>query len=201
MDPNVAGKTMLGEAQREWLLGGLRTSRAPFKVLISGSGWNDGKVEGADSWSSFTHERDAILDQIMTEEIGGVVLLSGDTHFGEMNCLPWSERGGYDLYEFVSSPLAQDTVDLYLTGRPVLRVRQAYAADVNFGVVDFDMTAADPTVRFELRDEGGQAAWPAVVIKASELRPGVSSWPDKIDVISKERWANILRGSGYYGSN
>ncbi|MBX4158921.1 hypothetical protein K4A07_17505, partial [Lactiplantibacillus plantarum] len=98
-------------------------------------------------------------------------------------------------------PLAQDTVDLYLTGRPVLRVRQAYAADVNFGVVDFDMTAADPTVRFELRDEGGQAAWPAVVIKASELRPGVSSWPDKIDVISKERWANILRGSGYYGSN
>lgn len=197
-DPNVAGKTMLGEAQRAWLMAGLRASTAPFKLLISGSGWNDGKVEGADSWSSFTHERNAIFDQIMAEKISGVVLLSGDTHFGEMNCLPWSERGGYDLYEFVSSPLAQDTVDLYLTGRPVMRVRQAFSADVNFGVIDFDLTLDDPTVRFELRDEGGQAIWPAVVLKASELRPGSTSWPDKLDAISARRWAAARNGAGYY---
>jgi len=50
--------------------------------------------------------------------------------------------------------------------RPVLRVRQAFSAGVNFGVVDFDLTAEDPTVRFELRDEGGQAA----------RRPGPRSW-------------------------
>ena len=180
-DPDVAGKTMLGTAQCDWLLDGLRASRAPFKVLISGSGWNDGKVEGADSWASFTHERDAIFTEIMAAGVTGVVLLSGDTHFGEMNCLPWSERGGYDLYEFVSSPLAQDTVDLYLTGRPIMRVRQAFSADVNFGVIDFDLTSDDPTVRFELRDESGQAAWPAVVVRASELQPGRTSWPDKLD--------------------
>ena len=197
-DPNVEGKTMLGAAQLEWLLDGLKASRAPFKALISGSGWNDGKVEGADSWASFTHERDALFDRIMQEGITGVVLLSGDTHFGEMNCLPWSERGGYDLYEFVSSPLAQDTVDLYLTGRPVMRVRQAFSADVNFGVVDFDLTLADPTIRFELRDEGGQAAWPAVVVKASELRPGVTSWPAKLDAVSARRWAAARDGAGYF---
>jgi alkaline phosphatase D len=199
-DPNIAGKTMLGAVQRDWLLSGLKASQAPFKVLVSGSGWNDGKVEGADSWASFTHERDAIFDAVMAADVAGVVLLSGDTHFGEMNCLPWSERGGYDLYEFVSSPLAQDTVDLYLTGRPVMRVRQAFSADVNFGVVDFDMTLPDPTVRFELRDEGGQAAWPAVVVKASELHPGVKSWPGKLDAISSRRWAAAGRGQDYFGS-
>ncbi len=200
MGPNVAGKTMLGEQQRDWLMAGLSASRAPFKVLISGSGWNDGKAEGADSWSSFTHERDAIFEHIMAERIPGVLLLSGDTHFGEMNCLPWSDRGGYDLYELVSSPLAQDTVDLYLTGRPVMRVRQAFSNDVNFGVVDFDLTLPDPTVRFELRDEAGQSVWPAVVVKASELRTGVSSWLDKLDATSKRRWADVAAGLGYYSS-
>jgi alkaline phosphatase D len=197
-DPDVAGKTMLGTGQRDWLLAGLRASRAPFKVLVSGSGWNDGKVEGADSWASFTHERDVIFDTIMAEGITGVVLLSGDTHFGEMNCLPWSERGGYDLYEFVSSPLAQDTVDLYLTGRPVLRLRQAFSADVNFGLVEFDLTLPDPTIRFELRDEGGQAAWPAVVIQASDLQSGVSSWRNKIDRVSADRWQAVLTTGRYY---
>lgn len=198
-DPDAPGKTMLGAAQRGWLLSGLKASRAPFKVLISGSGWNDGKAEGGDSWSSFTFERDAILDAIMAAGVTGVILLSGDTHFGEMNCLPWSERSGYDLYEFVSSPLAQDTVDLYLTGRPVMRVRQPFSADVNFGVIDFDLTLPDPVVRFELRDEGGQAAWPSVIVKASELRPGVKSWPGKLDAVSSRRWAAALDGRGYYG--
>jgi alkaline phosphatase D len=196
--PDGAGKTMLGAAQRAWLLAGLKASRAAFKVVVSGSGWNDGKIEGADSWSAFTHERDAILDELMRAKVGGVVLLSGDTHFGEMNCLPWSERGGYDLYEFVSSPLAQDTVDLYLTGRPVLRVRQAFSRDVNFGILDFDLTVADPTVRFELRDEGGQAAWDPVQVAASELQVGVRSWPQKLDALSAARWARARSGVPYY---
>lgn len=196
--PDGPAKTMLGAPQREWLLQSLRKSEAPFKVLVSGSGWNDGKVVGADSWASFAHERDAILAQAMRDGVEGIVLLSGDTHFGEMNCLPWSQRDGYDLYEFVSSPLAQDTVDLYLTGRPVLRVRQAFSADVNFGLVDFDLSAPDPIVRFELRDEGGQAVWPAVQLAASQLRRGVRSWPAKLDAVSTRRWAGVQAGRGYY---
>lgn len=196
--PDIPAKTMLGAAQREWLLAGLRASRATFKVLVSGSGWNDGKTPGADSWSSFTHERDAILDQAMAAGVGGLILLSGDTHFGELNCLPWSERRGYDVYEFVSSPLAQDTVDLYLTGQPVLRVRQAFSGDVNFGLVDFDLTGPDPTVRFELRDEGGQAIWSPVQIAASQLQVGVRSWPQKLDALSAKRWARSQSGGSYY---
>ena len=81
-----------------------------------------------------------------------------------------------------------------------MRVRQAFSTDVNFGIIDFDLTQQDPTVRFELRDEGGQAAWPAAVIRASELRPGMKSWPNKLDAVSARRWTAALAGSGYYGT-
>ena len=39
------------------------------------------------------------VDFIRDNEIAGVVLLSGDSHIGELNVIPWSERGGYDLYD------------------------------------------------------------------------------------------------------
>ncbi len=40
VDPDGPGKTMLGKKQLAWLKWELKTSRAPFEVLISGSGWN-----------------------------------------------------------------------------------------------------------------------------------------------------------------
>ncbi|RAK52670.1 alkaline phosphatase D family protein [Phenylobacterium deserti] len=196
--PDGPSKTMLGAVQRRWLLDGLAASRATFKVLVSGSGWNDSKPEGADSWASYTFERDLILNEITRRGVTGVLLLSGDTHYGELNCLPWSERGGYDLYELVSSPLAQDTVDLYLAARPILRVRQAFSGDVNFGLLDFDLAPPDPTVGLELRDEGGHAVWPPVQLRASELTPGRKTWPQKIDALSRERWNRAQAGRAYY---
>jgi alkaline phosphatase D len=198
MDPDTPLKTMLGKAQFDWLLSGLRASKAPFKVLVSGAGWSDAKAVGADSWASFTHERDRLFSLIMQENITGVILLSGDTHFGEMNCLPWSDKGGYDLYEFVSSPLAQDTEDLFLDYRPILRVRQAYPKDVNFGVVDFDLTLSDPTVTFDLRDEGGQSVWAPVTVRASDLTLGQISWPKTLDTVSKLRWERFVATGRYY---
>ena len=61
-DPNLApdgpGKTMLGAAQLEWLQDGLRASRAPFKLLVSGSGWSMGDGPQGDTWAAFRHERD-----------------------------------------------------------------------------------------------------------------------------------------------
>ena len=94
---------------KAWLKDGLRASRAPFKVLVSGSGWSMGDGPQGDTWAAFRHERDELFDFIRDQRIGGVVLLSGDTHVGELNCIRWSERGGYDFYDLVSSPLAQAT--------------------------------------------------------------------------------------------
>jgi alkaline phosphatase D len=184
-DPNDAedgpGKTMLGEGQLAWLRDGLARSEAPFKLLVSGSGWSAAKGPGGDAWSAFLAERDALFDWIAAERIEGVVLLSGDTHVAELNCIPWSDRGGYDLYDLVSSPLAQEPSTSWRDRRPELRIRPVHGAGPNFGRLDFDLVEADPRLHFTVVGVDGRAVWQPLELRASELRPGVRSWPEKID--------------------
>ena len=111
--PNAAQdgpeKSFLGETQTKWLKERLLASRAPFKILACGSGWSMADGPTGDTWAAFRTERDALFDFIRDKRIEGVVCLSGDSHVGELNCIPWSEKGGYDIYDLVSSPLAQPT--------------------------------------------------------------------------------------------
>jgi len=86
-DPNTPNKTMLGAAQLEWLEKELDSSSAVFKVLVSGGGWSKAKGEFGDSWAGFLHERNRLFDFIRDRDITGVVLLSGDSHIGELNVI------------------------------------------------------------------------------------------------------------------
>jgi alkaline phosphatase D len=179
LDPDVPGKTMLGHPQMAWLKKGLTQSKAPFKILVSGGGWSTERGPGGDSWSAFISERNALFDFIRDKKIGGVVLLSGDVHFGELNCTPWSMRGGYDYYELVSSPLAQVTSNQYLAWQPEMRIRPAFIKTSNCGMIDFDLTAGDPKLTFQLINVHGHVVWEPLELRASELKNGVKSWPQK----------------------
>jgi alkaline phosphatase D len=76
---NLAHKTMLGDRQLAWLKQGLLASKAPVKVIASGSEFQSfGTV---DSWKSFADERDDLFGFIETQRIPGVVFISGDRHF------------------------------------------------------------------------------------------------------------------------
>ena len=174
-------KTFLGEKQFAWLKEGLRKSRAPFKLLISGNGWTTQKGERGDTWASCINERNQLFDFIRDEKIGGVLLMSGDTHQGELNCIPWSEQGGYDMYEFVSSPLAQGMSGKLQRKLPEIYLREWYQDAPNFGYIIFDLRQDDPVLRFNLIDVFGDFEWDWFEIRASELVNGVKSWPDKID--------------------
>jgi len=55
------GKTMLGRRQLAWLKSELERSRAPFKLLVSGSNWALGQEPGSDTWAGFLHERNALF--------------------------------------------------------------------------------------------------------------------------------------------
>lgn len=178
--PDGEGKTMLGAGQLAWLKEQLAASTAPFKLIFSGSGWSAAKGPGGDSWASYRHERDALFTWIAERGIRGVVLVSGDTHVGELNCIPWSERGGYDLYELVSSPLAQLPETSWRERQPELRIRSVYARSENFGLIDVDPTLADPKLTFTLVDREGREAMAPLELRASELVPGVASWRSKI---------------------
>jgi alkaline phosphatase D len=196
--PDVPGKTMLGGGQLAWLKSELETSGAVFKVLVSGSGFSVEKGPGGDSWAAYLHERNELFDFIRDQEISGVVLLSGDTHIGELNVIPWSGRGGYDLYDLVSSPLAQMTPDSWLERRPERRIWPAFFQSSNFGLVEFFMDEDDPRLVFELIDIHGRSVWGRFELRASELVNGVTSWPDKVHPICRQRQDTFDSGKGYY---
>ena len=75
------------------------------------------------------------------------MLLSGDTHKGELNAIPWSQRGGYDFYDLVSSPLAQPPLEINPNRKPEARIRRVFTREDNFGLLEFDMTG-DPELTF-----------------------------------------------------
>ena len=187
-DPDTPEKEFLGRGQFEWLKARLLASTAPFKVLACGSGWSRFKGPGGDSWSAYLHERQRLFDFIRDKGIGGVVLLSGDTHFPYVACAPWSEQGGYDFYDLVSSALAQVVAEsadgmerAVARMAPDRMIRAPLLGINNSGVIDFDMTGATPSLSFNVIDIRGRALYDPLVLRADELVNGVSSWRTKLE--------------------
>jgi alkaline phosphatase D len=186
-DPQSPEKTMLGAEQLAWLQTELEASTALFKVLVSGGGWSEAKGETGDSWAAFVDERNKIFD---------FVRVAGDTHVGELNVIPWSDRGGYDFYDLISSPLAQDTPDSWLERRP-LRIRPVYFQGSSVGVVDF-VFEPTPKLVYRILDVQGRSVWKSFEVRADELVNGVQSWPSKVDEVPQWRQKHFDEGRGYY---
>ena len=197
--PDGPGKSMLGAEQKAWLLDALQRSRAPFKILVSGTGWSSAESEeGGDSWGVYLHERNEIFDHIRDREIGGIVCISGDSHMGELNCIPRSAVGGYDIYDFCSSPLAQMPAVKQLRQVPELRVRDVWSRSVNVGLMQFDMVP-EPRLTFMLHGVLGEPVWDPLVLTPADLRNGVRSWGRLADPEELRRLERHRRGGGYYG--
>ena len=204
-DPSVApdgpAKTMLGATQKAWLKSELLKSRAPFKVLVSGGGWSSAeKLDGGDSWAAYQHERDEIFDFIRDRQIGGVLCISGDSHMGELNCIPRSATGGYDIYDMCSSPLAQMPAVKQLAQVPEMRVRDVWSRSVNVGFLRFEM-GARPRLTYTLHDVLGEPIWDPLVLTPEDLRNGARSWDRLADPEELKRLERYKAGRGYYGTD
>jgi alkaline phosphatase D len=110
-------KTMLGAAQRRWLLDGLTGSTATWKVVVTSVPL--GMFTGgfySDSWSGanllgrpragngFVWERDLLLRTLREHDVRNVVFLAGDVHHAEL--IRHELGAGYAVHEFVAGPLA-----------------------------------------------------------------------------------------------
>lgn len=126
--PDDAKKRMLGDAQFNWLLEGLKTSKAKFKVIASGSTLNHSKSDG---WRIYTFARHRLFDAIRTNRIDGVVYMSGDIHNSLVWQHPESDRVGYPLVEVISSGVAN-------------------SKNLSFASIDFDTTVNDPSMRVRI---------------------------------------------------
>jgi phosphodiesterase/alkaline phosphatase D-like protein len=81
--PDTIDKTLLGPAQRAWLLRTLAKSRAPFKVICSPCTLAPLPANERDgSWAAgFGAERDLVLAHIRDHVGGRTIFVTGDTHW------------------------------------------------------------------------------------------------------------------------
>jgi len=148
-----AEPSMLGSTQKQWLLEGLRASTATFKLVASPVPFPDGAKPGAwpwrsDTWTGYPDEREEIFSFIEANEIGGVVLLSGDRHRADV----WriERETGYDLYEFQNARLTNIHTHESVEGRARHYPLYSYNETPHFGRLRFDTTAADPTITYDI---------------------------------------------------
>jgi len=169
------GATILGSAQMAWLVKNLRQSTATFKILVSGSPFNDSSRK-SDAWGTYPGDRKKLIDTIVSSKIEGVILLSGDIHRSEVYSLPWLDAsGGYPLVEVVSSPLYQraracgPSVDgrVFCMGSSEGEILELFAR------FEIDTTGSDKKILIEVRSSAGEVYFSST-IRASDLRWGRS---------------------------
>ena len=142
-DGNPAA-SMLGDAQKQWLLEKLKNSTATFKVIASSVPWAKGTKPGSlDTWDGHPQEREEIFSFIEDNQIEGVVLISADRHRSDA----WRiERpDGYDFYEFESSKLTNIHTHRIMPGALF-----GYNKTCSFGLLEFDTTRDDPQVTYRV---------------------------------------------------
>jgi alkaline phosphatase D len=151
--PDGPSKTMLGVAQRRWLIDSLLASTAVWKVVVSSvplSVPTGGRAH--DSWSNagpqgvpeahgtgFAVERDAILRQVREGGVQNLIFLAADVHHAEL--IRHHPTPEWSFHEFIAGPLWAST------GRPRaldtgLRPRSLWSLGgaANFGEVAIDAT-------------------------------------------------------------
>ncbi len=158
--------TCFGREQWQWLLSGLRKSKAPFKVLSMGAIWQDKKNSETDDMFTYWYERDALLDYVAREKIGGVVLLGGDIHVSRHLIHP--QRVGYDLHDFIISPGHKRVISQLDVYHPSLR--WSLIEGHQFLSLTADGSSGEPKLIAEFR-QGGDVTNRTVTLTQSDLAP------------------------------
>lgn len=175
--PDGPLKTMLGAAQREWLLDGLAASDATWKLVVTSvplgiftggrhsDSWSSANLFGfaRTSPSGYVHERDAILRFVRGQGLRNVVVVSGDVHHAEM--IRHEPAPGFFVHELIAGPLAARRgyprfLDRSLNSRSLASL----GFTPNFGELVVDGSAlrvgvfdASDTLRASLRLRAGDA--------------------------------------------
>ena len=173
-DPRIEHPSMLGPAQKRWLLDKLKASTGTFKVLASPVPWTFGakpgsqrsstlgQVSGAqDTWQGFPAEREEIFGFIEKERIEGVYLISADRHRSDA----WriERENGYDFYEANTSHLTK-------TGTHPLMPNAIFShrGKPMFGLLTFRMSLEDPELVYDVVDIDDELV-DTLVVKRSQL--------------------------------
>jgi len=116
-DQDGPTKTMLGAAQRDWLIEGLTRSTATWKFIVTSVPLSNPKggtaqMPGNDSWAraadgtGFQTELRTIVNAMFKSRVRNVVWLAGDVHYTQVNAYDPNGDGTSDFHEFIAGPLS-----------------------------------------------------------------------------------------------
>jgi len=145
----------LGAEQLNWLKKTLKNSEAPFKVISSGTMWSDYITPGKDSWGTWdTEGRKELFSFIETENISGVLLVSGDRHGARGFTIP--RPSGFSFYEFQVASLGGVPGPVAMAEGTSNQLFGYHGTDlIAFGEFTFDTLGNNSKVVFRLIDEYG----------------------------------------------
>ena len=143
-DPNAS---MLGETQWQWLEEQLQQ---PAEIRIIGSSLQVlADFTGWEAWHNFPADIARLKRIIKKHKVNGVLLISGDTHWGEVSYV--LDDMDYPLWEVTSSGLTEEWKNVSPNKN---RIGQ-FTHDVNYGAIEIDWELSDPLIRFGLHDING----------------------------------------------
>jgi alkaline phosphatase D len=161
---NDPAKTLLGDAQWQWLAEQLRTPAelrfivSSIQVLSDGHGW--------ERWGNFPHELSRLFDLIRQTNAHGVIFLSGDRHraaaYRQIKDTP------YPFYELTSSSLNAGVASRQPEIDPHRLGGKLYPGE-NFGEITIDWTRG--VVHLDILSLPGTHRVRGVTLAIAELQP------------------------------
>lgn len=140
-------KTILGEAQLEWLFDNLVTSEANFKVVAMGGQFlSDANQYEIYSANGFNDERLKIIRFIQDQNIKNVVFITGDVHFSEASVL--REEGKPTIWDITLSTMSSGPNRNGDQWKNSYRIPGKIFTDRNFGLIK--VTGAGKDRRMEV---------------------------------------------------
>jgi alkaline phosphatase D len=161
-----------GEAQLQWFIDALASSRATFKlVAVGGQVLNPAALW--ENYATYPAERQRLFDLIAAEKVPGVVFLSGDRHHTELTRM---ERAGtYPLYDLTVSPMSAGVSAPAANEVNSGRVEGTLVNALNFASLDFSGPRRSRTMTIRVFDSHGKELWTRALTAQDLGWPAASS--------------------------
>lgn len=147
MDPNAR---MMSDEQWAWLEEQFRKP-AKFRIIMSSLQFS-ASYNGGEAWSVLPLEKQRMVDLIKSTRANGIVFLSGDVHFADLNVL--RDADCYPLFDFSASGLTHYTSSPYASDNRIPGSKAPFAGR-NFGQIDINWDATPIELVGVLKDEKG----------------------------------------------
>lgn len=146
---------ILGKTQRDWLIEALQSSKAKFKfVLVGGQFLSDCKVY--ENHAQYEEEQRELINRLISENIGGVIFLSGDRHSSSLSQLKINEEKS--IFDLTISPLTSTAYD-HSQEENTLRIEGSAISERNFGIIHVSGKEKERNIEIKIYSSDASLLW------------------------------------------